>query len=216
MVLLAAAPPPGPIPGMDVTTVGGAALVAFLVVAVFSFTLLRGLGAMPLGVGDGVGLGGGAPAAAAAPRTSEGGRRGLAATAARGGSVDGGGCGTADHPPLVGRVWARLAQRRTERPSTAVWGAAPGASAQHVALAVVDRGVGAFLKGATRRAGSVPAPCRARTVDAGFRGEGCGEAVVLRWERCHAWAPAASRLCVADHSSLGLLADCAPPLAGFL
>jgi len=59
MVLLAAAPPPGPIPGMDVTTVGGAALVAFLVVAVFSFTLLRGLGAMPLGVGDGVGLGGG-------------------------------------------------------------------------------------------------------------------------------------------------------------
>lgn len=57
MYILAAAPPPGSIPGMDVTTFSGAALVAFLVVAVLSFTLLRGLSSLPLGAGEGAGLG---------------------------------------------------------------------------------------------------------------------------------------------------------------
>lgn len=57
MFFLTAAPPPGSIPGMDVTTFSGAALVAFLVVAVLSFTLLRGLGCLPLGAGEGAGLG---------------------------------------------------------------------------------------------------------------------------------------------------------------
>lgn len=57
MFFLTAAPPPGSIPGMDVTTFSGAALVAFLVVAVLSFTLLRALGSLPLGAGEGAGLG---------------------------------------------------------------------------------------------------------------------------------------------------------------